>query len=76
MKTLTIVIAFDYMQARQYAQRSGLRNGGWLYPLKPEDMKDVATKHVVYLDGWEKRKEADALKAAADAVLYRANDRA
>ena len=75
MKTLTIVIAFDYMQARQYAQRSGLRNGEWLYPLKPDDMKDVATKHVVYLDGWEKRKEAEAFKAAADAAIVRAMKR-
>ena len=76
MKHLTIVIAFDYMQARQYAHRSGLRNGEWLFPLKPDDLDDVATKHVVYLDGWEKRKEAKAFKAAADAVISRANDRA
>ena len=75
MKTLTIVIAADYGQARQYAQRSGFRNGEWLFPLKPEDMKDVATRHVVYLDGWEKRKEADALQAAANAAVERANDR-
>lgn len=71
MKTLTIVIAFDYMQARQYAQRSGLRNGEWLFPLKPEDLDDVATRHVVYLDGWEKQKEAEAFKTAADAAISR-----
>ena len=76
MKTLTIVIAADYGEARQYAARSGFSNCEWLFPLKPEDMKDVATKHVVYLDGWEKRKEADALKAEADAAIQRANDRA
>ena len=71
MKTLTSILAFDYMQARQYAQRSGLRNGEWLFPLKPDDMNDVATRYVVYLDGWEKRKDADAFKAAADAVINR-----
>ena len=76
MKTLTIVLAHDYMQARQYAHRSGLRNGEWLFPLKPEDLDDVTTRHVVYLGGWEKRKEAEAFKAGADAAISRANDRA
>ena len=72
MKHLTIVIAADYSQARQYAQRSGLRNGEWLFPLKSDDLDDVATKHVVYLDGWEQIKESDKFKAAADAAIMRA----
>lgn len=74
MRPTLYLIARNELDARDYARDNYLPPSGWKYIRRPDDFRGrrLNPDDVVFVPGWEKRRDAQALADAAEDAVHRA----